>query len=88
MDLIIKSKGQHWMTWQVLERRKKATEIRKGNTDSEFEFSDVDTNVSKILVAYSSNSSRQGTHFAQRTGIFDIDFPASVKVSKVDAKHS
>ena len=50
-----------------LERRKKATEIRKGNTDSEFEFSAVDTNVSKNIVDYSSDSSGQGTCFARRT---------------------
>ena len=59
----------------------------KTNTDSEFEFSDIDTNINKHAVDYSSNSSGQGTHFAQRTGVFDIDFPASAKVSKVDAKH-
>ena len=70
-----------------LERTKKTKEILKGNTDSEFEFSDVDNNVSKNLVDYSSDSSGQGTCFAQRTGIFEVDFPASAKVSKVDAKH-
>ena len=70
-----------------LDRIKKATEVTKGNTDSEFDFSDLDTNVSKNLVDYSSDSSGQGTRFAQRTGVFDIDFSASVKVSKVDAKH-
>ena len=70
-----------------LEMMKKATKVTKGNTDSEFEFSDVDTNVSKHVVDYSSDSSRQGTHFTQRTSIIDIDFPASAKVSKLDAKH-
>ena len=70
-----------------LERTKKNAEILKGNTDSEFKFSDVDNTVSKNIVDYSSDSSGQGTWFAQRTGIFEVDFPASVKVSKVDAKH-
>ena len=70
-----------------LERMRKATEVTKGNTDSEFDFSDVDTHVSKHVVNYSSDSSGQGTCFTQRTGIFDIDFPASANVSKVDAKH-
>ena len=70
-----------------LERKKKEIEPRKCNTDSEFDFSDLETNVSKHLVDYSSDSSGQGTCFAKRTGIFDIDFPASAKVSKVDGKH-
>ena len=70
-----------------LERTKLNAQILKGNTDSEFKFSDVDNNVSKNIVDYSSDSSGQGTQFAQRTGIFEVDFPASAKVSKVDAKH-
>ena len=70
-----------------LERMKKDGKLAKANTDSEFEFSDIDTNISRHLVDYSNNSSGQGTHFTQRTGVFDIDFPASAKVSKVDAKH-
>ena len=70
-----------------LERTKTNVQILKGNTDSEFKFSDVDNTVSKNIVDYSSNSSGQGTWFAQRTGIFEVDFPASAKVSKVDAKH-
>ena len=70
-----------------LERKEKEREGRKFNTDSEFDFSDVETNVSKHVVDYSSDSSGQGTHFAKRTGVFDIDFPASAKVSKVDSKH-
>ena len=61
--------------------------LAKVNTDSELEFSYIDTNISRHLVDYSSNSSGQGTHFTRRTGVFDIDFPASGKVSKVDAKH-
>ena len=71
-----------------LERKEKETEARKCNTDSEFDFSDVEINVSKNLVDYSSDSSRQGTRFAKRTGVFDIDFPPSAKVSKVDSKHA
>ena len=70
-----------------LERKEKEREGRKFNTDSEFDFSDVETNVSKHLVDYNSDSSGQGTRFAKRTGVFDIDFPASAKVSKVDSKH-
>ena len=70
-----------------LERMKKDGYLPKANTDSEFEFSDIETHVSKHTVDYSSNSSGQGTRFAQRTGVFEIDFPASAKVSKVDAKH-
>ena len=70
-----------------LERTKRNAQILKGNTDSEFEFSDVDNTVSKNIVDYSSDSSGQGTQFAQRTGIFEVDFPASAKVSKVDANH-
>ena len=70
-----------------LERMKKDDKLAKPNTDSEFEFSDIDTNISRHPVDYSSDSLGQGTRFAQRTGVFDIDFPASGKVSKVDAKH-
>ena len=70
-----------------LKRNKKATEVGKCNTDSEFNFSDVDTNVSKHVVDYRSDSSRQGTCFVKRTGIFEIDFPASAEVPKLDAKH-
>ena len=70
-----------------LQRKEKEREGRTCNTDSEFDFSDVETNVSKHLVDYNSDSSGQGTRFAKRTGVFDIDFPASVKVSKVDSKH-
>ena len=70
-----------------LERMKKDGKLAKANTDSEFEFSDIDTNISRHPVDYSSDSSGQGTRFTQRTGVFDIDFPASGKVSKVDAKH-
>ena len=70
-----------------LQRKEKEREGRKFNTDSEFDFSDVETNVSKHLVDYNSDSSGQGTRFAKRTGVFDIDFPASAKVSKVDSIH-
>ena len=70
-----------------LQRKEKEIEGRQFNTDSEFDFSDVETNVSKHLVDYNSDSSGQGTRFAKRTGVFDIDLPASVKVSKVDSKH-
>ena len=70
-----------------LERKERSKETLKPNTNSELEFSDVDNTVSKKVVHYSSDSSGQGTWFAQRTGIFEIDFPASAKVSKVDAKH-
>ena len=59
----------------------------KANSDSDLEFSDVDNTVSKKVVDYSSDSSGQGTRFAHRTGIFELDFPTSGKVSKVDAKH-
>ena len=41
----------------------------------------------KNVYDYSSDSFGQGTHFAKRTGIFDIDFPATPNVSKTDAKH-
>ena len=70
-----------------LERKEISKQILKANTDSDLEFSDVDNTVSKKVVDYSSDSSGQGTWFAQRTGIFELDFPASGKVSKVDAKH-
>ena len=46
-----------------LERTKINAQILKGNTDSEFEFSDVDNNVSKNIVDYSSDSSGPGTWF-------------------------
>ena len=67
---------------------KKDGKLAKVNTDSEFEFSDIDTNISRHPVDYSSDSLGQGICFAQRTGVSDIDFPASGKVSKVDAKTS
>ena len=70
-----------------LERKETNKQTLKPNTDSELEFSDVDNTVSKKVVDYSSDSSGQGTRFAQRTGIFELDFPGSGKVSKVDAKH-
>ena len=70
-----------------LERKETKKQTLKQNTDSDLEFSDVDNTVSKKVVDYSSDSSGQGTRFAQRTGIFELDFPASGKVSKVDAKH-
>ena len=59
----------------------------KPNSDSDLDFSDVDNTVSKKVVDYSSDSSGQGTRFVHRTGIFELDFPTSGKVSKVDAKH-
>ena len=70
-----------------LERKERNKQTLKPNTDSDLEFSDVDNTVSKKVVDYSSDSSGQGTRFVQRTGIFELDFPASGKVSKVDAKH-
>ena len=39
--------------------------------------------VSKNPYDYSSDSSGQGTHFAMRTGDFDLDFPESPKVPKM-----
>ena len=70
-----------------LERKERSKQTLKANSDSDLEFSDVDTTVSKKVVDYSSDSSGQGTWFAHRTGIFELDFPTSGKVSKVDAKH-
>ena len=70
-----------------LERKERNKETFQPNTDSDLEFSDVENTVSKKVFDYSSDSSGQGTWFAQRTGIFEVDFPTSGKVSKVDAKH-
>ena len=70
-----------------LERKERSKQTLKANSDSGLEFSDVDNTVSKKVVDYSSDSSGQGTRFVQRTGIFELDFPTSGKVSKVDAKH-
>ena len=70
-----------------LERKERSKQTLKGNSDSDLEFSDVDNTVSKKVVDYSSDSSGQGTRFAHRTGIFELDFQTSGKVSKVDAKH-
>ena len=70
-----------------LERKERRKQTLKANSDSDLEFSDVDNTVSKKVVNYSSDSSGQGTRFTQRTGIFELDFPTSGKVSKVDAKH-
>ena len=70
-----------------LERKERSKQTLKANSDSDLEFSDVDNTVSKKVVDYSSDSSGQGTRFAHRTGIFELDFPTSGKVSKVDAKH-
>ena len=70
-----------------LERKERSKQTLKGNSDSDLEFSDVDNTVSQKVVDYSSDSSGQGTRFAHRTGIFELDFPTSGKVSKVDAKH-
>ena len=70
-----------------LERKERSKQTLKANSDSDLEFSDVDNTVSKKVVDYSSDSSGQGTQFAHRTGIFELDFPTSGKVSKVDAKH-
>ena len=70
-----------------LERKERSKQTLKANSDSDLEFSDVDNTVSKKVVDYSSDSSGQGTWFAHRTGIFELDFPTSGKVSKVDAKH-
>ena len=70
-----------------LERKERSKQTLKANSDSDLEFSDVDNTVSKKVVDYSSDSSGQGTQFSQRTGIFELDFPTSGKVSKVDAKH-
>ena len=70
-----------------LERKERSKQTLKANSDSDLEFSDVDNTVSKKVVDYSSDSSGQGTQFAHRTGTFELDFPTSGKVSKVDAKH-
>ena len=70
-----------------LERKERSKQTLKANSDSDLEFSDVDNTVSKKVVDYSSDSSGQGTRFVHRTGIFELDFPTSGKVSKVDAKH-
>ena len=43
-----------------LERTKKEGKLAKANTDSEFEFSDIDTNISRHPVDYSSDSLGQG----------------------------
>ena len=66
---------------------KKDGKLAKANTDSEFEFSDIDTNISRHPVDYSSNSSGKEHVLHKEQVFFDIDFPASGKVSKVDAKH-
>ena len=70
-----------------LERKERSKQTLKANSDSDLEFSDVGNTVSKKVVDYSSDSSGHGTRFAHRTGIFELDFPTSGKVSKVDAKH-
>ena len=70
-----------------LERKERSKQTLKANSNSDLEFSDVDNTVSKKVFDYSSDSSGQGTRFAHRTGIFELDFPTSGKVSKVDAKH-
>ena len=70
-----------------LERKERSKQTLKANSDSDLESSDVDNTVSKKVVDYSSDSSGQGTRFAHRTGNFELDFPTSGKVSKVDAKH-
>ena len=70
-----------------LERKERSKQTLKANSDSDLEFSDVDNTVSKKVVDYSSDSSGQGKRFVHRTGIFELDFPTSGKVSKVDAKH-
>ena len=44
--------------------------------------------VSKNPYDYSSDSSGQGTHFAMRTGDFDLDFPESPKVPKMKGNQS
>ena len=44
--------------------------------------------VSKNPYDYSSDSSGQGTHFAMRTGDFDLDFPESPKVPKMKGNKS
>ena len=49
--------------------------------------SDVEKSRMKNVYDYSSDSSGQGTRFAKRTGIFEIDFPDTPNVSKIDSKH-
>ena len=44
--------------------------------------------VSKDPYDYSSDSSGKGTHFAIRTGNFDLDFPESPKIPKMKANQS
>ena len=52
-----------------LERTKINAQILKENTDSEFKFSDVDNNVSKNIVDYSSDSSGK-EHSLPREQVF------------------
>ena len=44
--------------------------------------------VSKDPYDYSTDSSGQGTHFAMRTGNFDLDFPESPKIPKMKANQT
>ena len=66
-------------------RKEKEAET-KGMT-SESEMSDVDKFPTNNVYDYSSDSSGKGTRFAKRTGNFDVDFPVTPNVSKIDAKH-
>ena len=71
-----------------LDRIKKATEVTKGNTESEFEFSHLNTNVSKNLVDYSSDSSGQGKHVSHKEQVYLTKISQQVrKFQKLIAKH-
>ena len=72
---------------ELLSFTRKEKEAQKKRLNSDSEISDVEKCQTKNVYDYSSDSSGQGTHFAKRTGIFDIDFPTTPHVSKTDAKH-
>ena len=71
----------------LLSFTRKEKEAQKKTITSESEMSDVEKCGTKNVYDYSSDSSGQGTRFAKRTGIFEIDFPDTTNVSKIDAKH-
>ena len=73
---------------ELLSFTRKEKEAKKNRVNSDSEMSDVEKGQTKNVYDYSSDSSGQGTRFAKRTGIFDIDFPTTPHVSKIDAKHS
>lgn len=71
----------------LLSFTRKEKEAQKKPINSESEMSDVEKSAKKNVYDYSSDSSGQGTRFSKRTGIFEIDFPDTPNVSKIDAKH-